>query len=208
MTNEGLTRPAPMSHREAWETIPWLVNGTLAPEEETTLLAHLETCPACMAELAQQRALSEMVASMGAVRPAMASTSRAPAEPRSVRSPMDRVRDWLSGVSSAGLVAGAGTLAVAALVLTFGLPTEDGYTTLTDEPASPTAEVDTIELRIRPAPDADPDAVRATLEAAGVTDITAPSGTGLIRARIGVAAREATIAALTADPLFLVVAGD
>lgn len=46
-----------MNHREAWELIPWFVNGRTAADQEARLRQHLEQCPECRAEVAAQREL-------------------------------------------------------------------------------------------------------------------------------------------------------
>jgi predicted anti-sigma-YlaC factor YlaD len=54
-------------HREAWELIPWVVNGTATDEERTLVHAHLAGCPDCAGEF---RVQSELQASVqGAATP-------------------------------------------------------------------------------------------------------------------------------------------
>jgi hypothetical protein len=48
-------------HREAWELIPWVVNGTATDEERTLVHAHLAGCPDCAGEF---RVQSELQASV------------------------------------------------------------------------------------------------------------------------------------------------
>jgi len=48
-------------HREAWELIPWVVNGTATDEERTLVHAHLVGCPDCAGEF---RVQSELQATM------------------------------------------------------------------------------------------------------------------------------------------------
>ncbi|MEO6185497.1 MAG: zf-HC2 domain-containing protein [Steroidobacteraceae bacterium] len=46
-----------MNHRNAWDQIPWLVNGSASDKERTALEQHLDECAECRAEVNAQRAL-------------------------------------------------------------------------------------------------------------------------------------------------------
>lgn len=219
MTATAPTGRGGMGHREVRDAIPWLVNGTLDADEAARVRAHLEGCPACAAELAWQRRLAAAMvaleppafdaraswdaieARLGPAGPAplpppRRAPARAPApEPRGAR-PLRPARLALGGGLAAALLA--------AVVL---LPPRGDYGTLT-EGAPATEEAGTLELRVRPAPGADPAAVLAALEAAGARRVEGPSTSGLLRAHVPAEARDAALAALRADPLFLVVASD
>lgn len=47
------------AHEEVWLLLPWVANGSLPEEMREGALAHVKGCPACTAELAQQRQLCE-----------------------------------------------------------------------------------------------------------------------------------------------------
>ena len=47
-----------LRHQEAWELVPWYVNGTLEEDEAARLEDHLGRCPLCSREVAAQRALA------------------------------------------------------------------------------------------------------------------------------------------------------
>jgi anti-sigma factor RsiW len=49
-------------HRQAWDRIPWIVNGTLPQSERLAVEAHLETCADCREELEFQRRLAVSMA--------------------------------------------------------------------------------------------------------------------------------------------------
>lgn len=46
-----------MNHRNAWDLIPWFVNGSIADGERAGLQHHVENCAACREEIEIQRAL-------------------------------------------------------------------------------------------------------------------------------------------------------
>jgi hypothetical protein len=45
------------AHRQAWDLIPWIVNGSAPESERRAVQAHLESCPDCRQELEFQRQL-------------------------------------------------------------------------------------------------------------------------------------------------------
>ena len=192
----------PMTHREAWETIPWLANGTLEAGEARRLERHAEGCAACTAEIAEQRALAALFPLLDAAGEAEAPP---PPPPRRTATPARarsrRPRRWR------GAVLGGGALLAAALAGVAVAPRllAPDYTTLSD-PAAEAARG--VELRIRAVPGSDPDAVRAAIEGAGATAVAPPTETGLVRATVAAPDRDAVIARLREDPLILVVATD
>jgi Putative zinc-finger len=44
-------------HRQAWDAIPWLVNGSATAEQRRRVEAHLSSCADCRLELSRQREL-------------------------------------------------------------------------------------------------------------------------------------------------------
>jgi len=46
-----------MNHRNAWDSIPWLVNGSASDDERAALEQHLLGCAECRAEVDAQRTL-------------------------------------------------------------------------------------------------------------------------------------------------------
>jgi len=53
-------------HDQVQRLLPWLINGTLAPEEVAMLESHLAECAECRAELQTERQLAREFASMDA----------------------------------------------------------------------------------------------------------------------------------------------
>lgn len=52
----------PSTHRQAWDLIPWIVNGSAPESEQRAVQAHLESCADCRAELEFQRQLQAAMA--------------------------------------------------------------------------------------------------------------------------------------------------
>jgi len=52
-------------HRQSWELIPWVINGTASDADRQTLEAHLQSCSDCRAELEFQQRLQGAVAHEG-----------------------------------------------------------------------------------------------------------------------------------------------
>jgi hypothetical protein len=52
----------PSLHRQAWDLIPWIVNGSATQSERLAVEAHLQGCPDCREELEFQRRVQAAVA--------------------------------------------------------------------------------------------------------------------------------------------------
>jgi anti-sigma factor RsiW len=52
-----------LSHQQAWELLPWLVNETLEPDEREGVESHLAACGECRGEAERCRALEALVRS-------------------------------------------------------------------------------------------------------------------------------------------------
>ena len=50
-----------MTHGEAFELLPWLVNSSLSPRERDAVEQHLAGCPVCQQEMDQQQGLQNLV---------------------------------------------------------------------------------------------------------------------------------------------------
>ena len=57
----------PISHDQAFELLPWLVNGSLAAGERDAVEEHLRSCLPCRRELKMQRHLHEALRAQAAV---------------------------------------------------------------------------------------------------------------------------------------------
>lgn len=56
----------PDTHAEAWDLLPWLANGRLAPADREWVEAHVQSCVDCRAELDAQRLLAGNLREAGA----------------------------------------------------------------------------------------------------------------------------------------------
>lgn len=48
-----------MNHRDAWDLVPWFVNGTLGAAERAAMERHLDECEECRSEVHAQRELMQ-----------------------------------------------------------------------------------------------------------------------------------------------------
>ncbi|HEY3730540.1 MAG TPA: zf-HC2 domain-containing protein [Steroidobacteraceae bacterium] len=55
------------AHRQTWDLIPWLVNGTATDAERVAVQAHLDRCGDCRAELEFQQGLQATIAAQSSV---------------------------------------------------------------------------------------------------------------------------------------------
>ena len=56
-----------MNHEQAYELLPWYLNGTLEDAERARVESHVRTCLTCHRELKEERGLSELIASSATV---------------------------------------------------------------------------------------------------------------------------------------------
>jgi anti-sigma factor RsiW len=61
------TPSEPLSHAEAWEIIPWLVNGRIADKERQRLQSHSQHCSQCQAEIALQQQICTAMSAQSSV---------------------------------------------------------------------------------------------------------------------------------------------
>ena len=163
-------------HREVWQAIPWLVNGTAGIEETQFAASHLSDCADCRDELALQTAICR---GLDATMPAMpehaaeASLARlleridtdadAGAGPAPAR--RDVAERWLPGLVAAVVVQAIGLAARAAFVLARA-PTSpvSEYTTL----STPAMGDAVAAIRLVPAPELTVGALQSLLAEHGL----------------------------------------
>jgi predicted anti-sigma-YlaC factor YlaD len=115
-----VTDASGLQHRQSWELIPWIINGTASESERRVVEEHLQSCVDCRGELQFQQRLQRAVAREGNVaadthaswarlserldaEPDAAAAIR-PAPPR----PRLSERSWMPWVMAAMLVQGVG----------------------------------------------------------------------------------------------------
>ncbi len=144
---------------EAWDLIPWYVNGTLDAREAAAVEAYLTEDPSFRAEVAAERRLAEGVAALDTMDVEMERSLRAMRQRIEAETPMPRPRAEAGGVrrALAGLAkldlrllfpVGAVTAAVALLLVVLQpAPVPDArFQTLTD-PAT-VSEVPQIRIKV------------------------------------------------------------
>ena len=115
-----MTDVSSSQHRQAWDLIPWIINGTASESERCAVEEHLQGCTDCREELAFQRRLQRTVAHEGSVEADThsswarlserldadtASSPKARLDPRRAR---HRERTWMPWVMAAMLIQGVG----------------------------------------------------------------------------------------------------
>lgn len=206
-----------INHEDAFELLPWIVNGTLHGEERELVEDHVATCLVCRAELKSQRALRTMLReqptlSLSAEEDYDRLTRRLDVSgPRSSHALLPRLlSSWFRAAGGAAVrplrLAGAAALAVALAVgLWFGL---DGrgiddtaeYATLTEANGSAGLFVDIVF-----APGLSEADMRAFLRDIEGTIVVGPSEIGRYTVRLNLRSRaaddrDALMASLQSDP--------
>ena len=199
------------NHHNAWDQIPWLINGTLDPDEASAIKAHIATCAECSAEFERQQRLT---AALTAVEPPMPSqayaleeishrlTTQKPAV--GVFGQLGALMGRLTSPSLQGLAIGGALAATVLFVLMTTIPQEPKFETLT----SPTAATDGVEIRLRFQTDIDPTTIRDLMAKAGATDISGPSETGLMRGIVSGDSAASIVETLKSDPRVVFVSRD
>lgn len=133
-------------HEEAFELLPWFVNGTLAEAEHTGVAQHVRNCLPCRSAVQEQRRIASLIKKQPTVRlSAEPGFERLIHEiaPERVRPAGGPPKKWLQHLATAaGLVVGFG---VAAWLVTLGQdPVRDAaFVTATSSPA-PVFELDIV----------------------------------------------------------------
>jgi anti-sigma factor RsiW len=153
--SEPLTHE-PLTHDEAFELLPWFVNGTLSEAERTGVDRHIRACLPCRVALQEQSQLQTLLREQPTVRLSADQGFERLIEGIDAASRRRTVRPRRRGAALAALWAGFGRHAVTATVLVGGLalaswlvtiaydrPQEGAFGTLTTE-AADAARIDIV----------------------------------------------------------------
>lgn len=205
------------AHRQAWDLIPWIVNGSAPESEQLAVQAHLEECPDCRQELDFQRQLHSAMAVQSTSEIDMHdSWQRLRSRLDTAARPDAIVRDAQRRSRRAGKAAGRSAMPwlVAAMVVqaiglgALGAAWWSRTTVSGSAPAStatvyrtlsaPEAMVQAATIRVVFAPEVTVTQVQATLAAAGLQVRAGPSEVGVwTLGPAGDSSRAATAAALS-----------
>lgn len=178
---------------DAWELIPWFVNGTLTETEKEHVSRHIQSSPEFAAEVARQFALAKRVAtedpfeaplarslkSLKAQIRAEESASSSPDANVDARgNPVWRspVAQWFEDYKAQIMLSGAGLAACAAAAVMIFPDLRAGNTTLT---AAKTAVI-----RFQPASDLSDENLKSLLARNGLTLVSGPSESGVYTATL------------------------
>lgn len=205
-----------MTHQEAWNQIPWLVNDSLDEPARAGLQQHLAGCSACRDELQTQQALLQAMQAGSRVEamppaslqklwdridadPARSAAVRrdepGPAPDSQPDAPTTRVPLRLAAVAAVvALVSGAALMVVFQSVAETAPP---AYRTVSDAPA-----VSDGELRVVLSPDMTVARMQSLLERAGLRIVAGPTASGVytLERRSTEADASRALAMLRADP--------
>jgi hypothetical protein len=204
-------------HRQAWEAIPWIVNGSATAAQRRLLDAHVPACADCRLELARQRELQSAIASAplpaaGDVETGLqrlfARIDRAPEEGQAAATGVSRRagRRAAPPALSLWLAAAVVVEAVALAVLGIGLVARSdpapGYVTLSDGAAGRGATI-----RIVPAPSMRIDDLQRLLQTLNLQVVAGPNSVGAydLAPQAEQPARDLQISTLRADPTLRLV---
>ena len=198
-----------LPHKDAFELLPWYVNGTLDPDEHRDVRAHLSHCLVCRRELGFLERLEREV---------VTSPDRDPALQRGLADVMLRIetaqaplarRLWAAIAtavrSSHPLLCGALVVQTAALALVAFLlvrspsPDDATFETLSDAPVLSVPAQGQVRLRVVFGPEMSVADLDALLRAAGARVVDGPSSVGAYAIEVPDDASAALLEDLRAD---------
>lgn len=188
-------------HERAQQLLPWYVNGTLDPDEQAMVEAHLADCADCRADLASEQLLAREVAALPIdVEHAWSTLSDridAASPPRRLAEPVPFLRRKVAmGWALGGPLAAAAAVAFAlAIVPEARSPAGPAYRALG---SAPTAQPGNALVMFRP--DARDGDLRAALTAAGARIVDGPTASGAYVVRIAPDRRGKALEGLRAAP--------
>lgn len=173
MSGDSIDDPG-QRHREAWQLIPWLVNGTANDAERQRAEAHIAVCADCRDEVALQERIRDgfTAAGVGSAEAAQAAFARLAArvdETASMDTPFDaplsppvRMTAWTYALAAAVIVQAIGLVVLAAQLA--GRPPPADYRTYSDGQTTVTGA----SIRFVPAPELGVGALQSLLAEHGL----------------------------------------
>ena len=139
-----MTEPE-IGHERAFDSLPWLVNGTLGAAERDAVEQHVRSCIVCRRELKEQRLLRGAVADQPTVH-VSAHAGLAELDRRLDATPVRSWGGWYAAVRPFALATAAGIALLAFLLWLTPLPEigADGYETLATEPGGSAQLIDVV----------------------------------------------------------------
>jgi anti-sigma factor RsiW len=175
-------------HRQTWDQIPWIVNGTLPESARLSVQAHLENCPDCREELEFQQRLAAAIESGSSISESDSQQSwqvlraRIDSAGRSGRPRQGQRRtrglsgEWIPWLVAAMVVQAIGLGALGSVL--WSKPSASSgsvYRTL----SAPTSPPGNATIRVVFAPDMSVGNLQAVLAAAGLQVQSGPSSAGV-----------------------------
>jgi hypothetical protein len=203
----------PLSHKDAFELLPWYVNETLEEDERREVRTHLSNCLVCRRELAFLERLDEAVTTS----PDFDFTPQ-----RGFSALMQRIdmaeaplaRRWWSSLTSGlrtlhaahpvlrGALVVQAAMILLAVFLLVRIPLLDrtpSFETLTDASAPVAAELGNARLRVVFAPEVAMSDVQALLQSGGARIVDGPSSVGAFAIDVPADASAAWLERLRSD---------
>lgn len=172
-----------LSHEQAIELLPWLVNDSLAATEKAAVVAHARSCVVCRRELAELEALRDEIGAAGTqadsppvdMRRINRRIDEYIARRRRLPVLVDAIGGWFSSPLKVAVV--VQSIVIAGLLLALVLPrgTTPAYTTLTTEAALPPGDY----LRVVVSTQMTGERLAGLLERHGLTLVDGPSARGV-----------------------------
>jgi anti-sigma factor RsiW len=179
------------SHEHIAELLPWYVNSTLSPDEQSLVERHLASCHTCAGEV---WALMHVGGAIAESAPAAPHPAASLARTMAALDQLERQRpaNWLTALAAAcwnpsarvarlALAAQLAVIAVLAVALTIDRPADQEFGTLSGGAAASAAGV---RLTVMFAPAATEEAIRAALQDADADIVSGPSAAGVYIVRL------------------------
>lgn len=194
-----MTAVTPLGHARAFELLPWLVNGSLAPAERDAVEQHVRTCITCHRELREQRRLQAAIGAQPTVHvSAQTAFDRLDRQLDDLAAEAPRWRRYETQALPFALATAAGIALLALLVWLVPLPSSPvtPYFTLSTTSASSSSVLDVVF-----APGTTEADLRALLESLDAEIVAGPSDLGRYTIRVPTAdpAAQSALDALARD---------